>query len=223
MPTVSTTTFKRDLFGQFARLGKALASPNRLEILDFLAQGEHSVDRLAEKCDLSIANASQHLQQLRRAGLVVTRKQGQYVYYRLAGDEVVGLISALRKVAERHLAEVDRFVRAYLTVRDSLEPVPAKDLLKRARQGLVTVLDVRPAEEFAAGHLPGAINVPLSELGMRLKELKARREIVAYCRGPYCMLSYEAVAMLREKGFRARRLADGFPEWKTAGLPIERS
>lgn len=220
---MSTTTFKRDLFSQFARLGKALASPNRLEILDFLAQGEHSVDRLAQKCDLSIANASQHLQQLRRAGLVVTRKQGQYVYYRLAGDEVVGLISALRKVAERHLAEVDRFVRAYLTVRDSLEPVPAKDLLKRARQGLVTVLDVRPAEEFAAGHLPGAINVPLSELGMRLKELKARREIVAYCRGPYCMLSYEAVAMLRAKGFRARRLADGFPEWKTAGLPIERS
>ncbi|MFQ5935808.1 MAG: ArsR/SmtB family transcription factor, partial [Acidiferrobacterales bacterium] len=175
---------------------------------------------LAKKCRLSVANASQHLQQLRQGGLVTARKQGQYVYYRLAGDEVLALVGAVRDLAERQLAEVDRLVRAYLTVKDSLEPVPAKELVARARRGLVTVLDVRPPEEFAAGHVRGAINVPLNELEKRLNELPAQHELIAYCRGPYCVLSFEAVARLREKGFKARRLENGFPEWKSAGLPV---
>ncbi len=218
---MSGTTFKQDLFSQLARVGKALSNANRLEILDFLAQGEHSVEALAKACGLSVANTSQHLQQLRQAGMVATRKHSQLVFYRLAGDEVVDLVGALRKVAEHNLADVERLVNAYLTVKDSLEPLPRKELVERAQRGLVTVLDVRPPQEFAAGHVRGAINVPMSELGKRLEELPRGQEIVAYCRGPYCVLAYEAVAKLREHGFKARRLEGGFPEWKNAGLPFE--
>lgn len=218
---MSSTGFKHQLFTQFARIGKAVSSANRLEILEFLAQGERSVEALAKVCRLSMANTSQHLQQLRQAGLVVARKQGQRVYYRLAGDEVVALIAMLRRLAERQLAEVDRLVDAYLTVKDGLEPVPAEELLERARSGLVTVVDVRPSEEFAAGHVPGAVNLPLEQLESRLHQLPRDQEIVAYCRGPYCVLAFEAVAKLRDKGFKARRLQDGFPEWKSAGLPVE--
>jgi rhodanese-related sulfurtransferase/DNA-binding transcriptional ArsR family regulator len=218
---MSGTTFKHELFSQLARVGKALSNANRLEILDFLAQGEHSVEALARACGLSVANTSQHLQQLRQTGMVAARKDGQLVFYRLAGNEVVDLVGAVRRMAEHTLADVERLVNAYLTVKDSLEPVPRKELVKRAQRGLVTVLDVRPADEFAAGHVPGAINVPVGQLGKRLKELPAGQEIVAYCRGPYCVLAYEAVAKLREHGFKARRLEDGFPEWKTAGLPVE--
>jgi len=218
---MSSTGFKHQLFTQFARIGKAVSSANRLEILEFLAQGERSVEALAKACRLSMANTSQHLQQLRQAGLVVARKQGQRVYYRLAGDEVVALIAMLRRLAECQLAEVDRLVDAYLTVKDSLEPVPAEELLERARSGLVTVVDVRPSEEFAAGHVPGAVNLPLEQLESRLHQLPRDQEIVAYCRGPYCVLAFEAVAKLRDKGFKARRLQDGFPEWKSAGLPVE--
>jgi rhodanese-related sulfurtransferase/DNA-binding transcriptional ArsR family regulator len=218
---MSSTGFKHQLFTQFARIGKAVSSANRLEILEFLAQGERSVEALAKVCRLSMANTSQHLQQLRQAGLVVARKQGQRVYYRLAGDQVVALIAMLRRLAERQLAEVDRLVDAYLTVKDGLEPVPAEELLERARSGLVTVVDVRPSEEFAAGHVPGAVNLPLEELESRLHQLPRDQEIVAYCRGPYCVLAFEAVAKLRDKGFKARRLQDGFPEWKSAGLPVE--
>lgn len=219
---MSSINFKHDLFNQFARVAKALANGYRLELLEYLAQGERSVDALAKVSGLTVANTSQHLQQLRQAGMVATRKEGVNVYYRLNGDEVVGLLGTLRSVAERHLAEVDRLVAAFLTVRDSLEPVPAGELLERARDGLVTVLDVRPPEEYAAGHLPGAVNIPLAELEKRLKEIDPAREVVAYCRGPHCVLAFEAVARLRGKGMQARRLKDGFPEWKQAGLPVER-
>jgi len=218
---MSSGNVKHDLFAQFARIGKALSNPNRLEIIEFLAQGERSVDALAQVASLSVANTSQHLQQLRQAGLVTLRKEGQRVYYRLSGDDVVLLLNCLRDVADRHLAEVTHLVTSYLDTKDMLEPLLAEELLTRARAGEVTVLDVRPAEEFAAGHLPGAINIPLSELEARLGELHPDQEVVAYCRGPYCVLSYDAVARLREHGLQARRLKDGYPEWKIAGLPVE--
>lgn len=213
--------FKQDLFSQFARVGKALGNGNRLELLEFLAQGERSVESLAKVSGLSVANTSQHLQQLRQAGLVATRKEGQHVYYRLTGEDVVHLMGCLRRVAETHVAEVDRLVNTYLTVKDNLEPLPADELLSRARDGLVTVVDVRPPEEFAAGHLPGAVNIPLAQLEQRLADLPKNTEVVAYCRGPYCVLAFEAVARLRRDGYKARRLQDGYPEWKQAGLPVE--
>lgn len=218
----SNDGIKQRLFSQYARIAKALSSPNRLEILDFLAQGERNVESLAQTAGLSVANTSQHLQQLRQAGLVTARKQGLQVHYRLASDEVVALLAVLRGTAEKHIAEVDRLVDTYLTVKDDLEPVPRAELLKRVRDGLVTVVDVRPPEEYAAGHVPGAINVPLSTLDDRLASLPLDREVVAYCRGPYCVLAYDAVARLRSKGFKARRLQDGFPEWRISGLPVER-
>lgn len=220
---MSSGTFKHDLFSQFARVGKALSNANRLELLEFLAQGERSVEELAKVSGLTVANTSQHLQQLRQAGLVTTRKQGQHVYYRLTGDDVVQLLGCLRRVAEHHVAEVEKLVNTYLTVKDDLEPVPAKELLERARKGLVTVIDVRPPEEYAAGHLPGAVNIPLSELEAHLEELDPSQEVVAYCRGPHCVLAFDAVARLREKGLKARRLEDGYPEWKLKGLPVETS
>jgi rhodanese-related sulfurtransferase/DNA-binding transcriptional ArsR family regulator len=213
--------FKQDLFAQFARVGKALSNGNRLELLEFLAQGERSVDQLAKVSGLSVANTSQHLQQLRQAGLIISRKQGLKVFYRLSGDDVLVLFEALRAVAGRHVAEVDRLVNTFLTVKDALEPIPREELLERTRQGMVTVLDVRPPEEFAAGHVPGAVNVPLAELEQYLQQLNPQQEVVAYCRGPHCVLAFDAVAQLREKGLKARRLEDGFPEWKQAGLPVE--
>jgi len=218
---MSSANFKHNLFAQFARVGKALSSGNRLELLEYLAQGERSVEELGKVAGLTLANTSQHLQQLRQAGLVATRKEGLKVYYRLSGDDVIGLLDALRAVAERHVAEVERLVNTYLTVKDSLEPVPRAELLARVRDGLVTVLDVRPPEEYAAGHVPGAINIPLAELERRLDELGKEQEIVAYCRGPHCVLAFDAVARLREKGLKARRLEDGYPEWKAEGLPVE--
>lgn len=213
---------KRAIFESLARVGTALSSATRLEFLELLAQGERSVDQLATLTGVSVANTSQHLQKLRQAGLIVGRKDGLYVYYRLAGDVVVGLLAALGSVGEAYVAEVERIVRLYLAERDSLEPVPAKELLERTRRGLVTVLDVRPPEEFAAGHLPGAVNIPVHELEKRLGELPKRKEVVAYCRGPYCLMSYDAVALLRKKGLKARRLQNGLPEWRLAGLPISR-
>jgi rhodanese-related sulfurtransferase/DNA-binding transcriptional ArsR family regulator len=219
--TSPKSSFKHDLFAQFARVGKALSSGNRLEILEFLAQGERSVDELAAVSGLSVANTSQHLQQLRLAGLALSRKEGLKVFYRLSGDDVIALLDALRAVAERHLADVERLVNTYLTVKDSLEPIPRDELLARVQQGLVTVLDVRPPQEYAAGHVPGAVNIPLAELEGHLKELDPAQEVVAYCRGPHCILAFDAVARLRENGLSARRLEDGFPEWKQAGLPVE--
>ncbi len=217
---MSTHNIKRELFEQFARIGTAIASGPRLELLELLAQTERSVDQLASRTGLTIANASQHLQKLKQAGLIVGRKEGQFVFYRLAGDDVVRLLTALTQVGEARIAEVDRLVRTYLVQRDALEAVPAAELLDRAKKGLVTVLDVRPPEEFAAGHVPGAINIPISELAKRLAELPKRKEVVAYCRGPYCLMSYDAVELLRKKGLKARRLQDGLPEWRLAGLPV---
>jgi len=218
---MSSSPVKHQLFVQFARVGKTLSNPHRLALLEFLAQGERSVDTLARLSGLSVANTSQHLQQLRQAGLVTTRKQGQFVHYQLAGDEVVVLLEALRRVAEQHLAEVERLVNIHLASKDDLEPIPADELLKRMKQKRVTVIDVRPAEEYAAGHVAGALNIPVEELEKHWKELPASREIVAYCRGPYCVLAYEAVAKLRRKGLKARRMEKGFPEWRQAGLPVE--
>jgi rhodanese-related sulfurtransferase/DNA-binding transcriptional ArsR family regulator len=220
---MSTSDFKQDLYAQFARVGKALSNAHRLALLEYIAQSERSVENLSKVAGLTVANTSQHLQQLRQAGLVSTRRQSLKVYYRLSGDDVATVLDALRKVAERHVAEVGRLVNTYLTVKDSLEPVPRGELLGRVRKGLVTVLDVRPPEEYAAGHLPGALNIPLEELQQRLNELDQHQEIVAYCRGPHCVLAFDAVARLRENGLQARRLEDGYPEWKTAGLPVEQS
>lgn len=213
--------FKKTLFEQFAHIAKALGSGNRLEILEFLAQCEYSVENLARVMGLSVANTSHHLQLLRHAGLVTTRKDAQLVFYRLSGGDIVDLVNSLRNVAERHLAEVNQLVNTFLISKDSLEPIPREELLERVRQGSVMVLDVRPTDEYAAGHVPGAVNIPLSELEQHLQELDPTQEVVAYCRGPYCVLAFDAVARLREKGLNARRLQDGFPEWKQAGLPVE--
>jgi len=214
-------SFKHSLFNQFARVGKALSNGNRLELLEFLAQGERSVDELAKVSGLTVGNTSQHLKQLRQAGLVSSRKQGLKVHYSLTGDDVISLLDAMRDVAERHITDVQHLVNTYLTVKDDLEPIPRDELLQRVKDDLVTVLDVRPAEEFAAGHVPGAINVPLNELESYLDKLDTEQEIVAYCRGPHCVLAFDAVAKAREKGKKARRLEDGFPEWKLAGMPVE--
>lgn len=217
------STFKKSLFEQFAQIAKAMSSGNRLEMLEFLAQCEYSVEELANLMKLSVANTSHHLQQLRQAGLVTTRKEAQRVFYRLNGEDVIELLESLRCVAERHLEEVDHLVHTYLDSKDSMEPIPREELLQRAKEGSVAVLDVRPPAEYAAGHLPGAVNIPLAELKKHLAEFDPQQEIVAYCRGPYCVLAFEAVKLLRGKGFKVRRLQDGYPEWKLAGLPVERS
>ncbi|MCC6611017.1 MAG: metalloregulator ArsR/SmtB family transcription factor [Burkholderiales bacterium] len=218
---MSRQGFKQQLFEQFARVGKALANGHRLELLEHLAQGERTVEALAEVAGLSVANASQHLQHLRRAGLVAARKNGLHVHYRLADPAAYDLLGAMQRLAERQSGEVDRIVRTYLTAKDALEPVSRTDLLERTARGDVTVLDVRPPEEYAAGHLPDALNVPLRSLEAELGRLPRRQEVVAYCRGPYCVLAFEAVARLRALGYRARRLQGGFPEWKSADLPVE--
>src|SRR5687767_281502 len=218
---MSSKNVKALLFAEFARVSKALGSGNRLELLEFLAQGERSVDVLARLAGLSVANTSRHLQVLRQVGLVQARKDGAFVHYSVSGDGVIRLLGALQEVAQHNVAEVRNIVIAYLHSKDALEPVALAELAERIRAGLVTVVDVRPKEEYAAGHLPGAINVPLSEIDERAGEMPRDREIVAYCRGPFCVLSFEAVARLREKGFNARRLETGFPEWKVAGLPVE--
>ena len=214
---------KRDVYESLARIGAALSSAVRLELLELLAQGERSVDELARLTGATVANASQHLQKLKQAGLIVGRKDAQFVRYRLAGDAVVALFDALGTAGQAYLADVDRIVRLYFTAKDDLEPVLATEVLDRARKGLVTVLDVRPPEEFAAGHVAGAINIPIHELEKRLSELPKRREVVAYCRGPYCLMSFDAVQLLRRKGLKARRLKDGLPEWRLAGLPTDRT
>ena len=214
---------KSALYQQLARVAQALASDARLHLLEFVAQGERSVDELARMTELSIANCSKHLQALRQAGLVLARKGGLRVYYVLAGDDVAALLMSLRLVAEHRVAEVERLLRLWLAHRDEMEPVLPEELLERAKKGLVVVLDVRPSDEFAAGHLPGAVNIPIHELQKRLRELPKRKEVIAYCRGPYCLMSYDAVSLLRKKGIRARRLEAGLPEWRVAGLPVERS
>ena len=214
---------KSALYEQLARVALALSSHGRLQILEFVAQSERSVDELATMTGLSTANTSKHLQALLQAGLVGARTEGLRVYYSIAGDDVAALLSALREVSEHRVADVEKLLRLWLAHRDEMEAVPAKEVLERARKGLVVVLDVRPSEEFSAGHLPGAVNIPINELEKRLRELPKRKEVIAYCRGPYCLMSYDAVSLLRKKGLKARRLEAGLPEWRLAGLPIERS
>lgn len=213
---------KQALFEQLASIARALGSAARLELLDYLAQGERPVDELARLSGLSVANTSKHLQQLKAAGLAQARRDGQHVRYGLADDQVLAAVAALRDLAEsRHHAVTD-LLDSYLRARDDLEPLPAADLLDRVRAGLVTVIDVRPAEEYAQGHVPGALNVPLDALEDHLTDLPPERAIVAYCRGPWCVLSFEAVARLRQAGFNARRLENGLPEWRQAGWPVEK-
>ncbi len=213
--------FKDRLYGQFARIGKALASPHRLELLELLAQGARTVEALASETGLSLGNASQHLQALREGGLVESRKQGLYVHYRLADPSVFALCKALRSVAERRFAELERLVRDHFGDRAGAAPVGMDELVQRARKRDVVILDARPAHEFAAGHIAGAISVPVDEMQHRLRRLPKTKEYVAYCRGPYCIYADRAVEALRASGRRARRLLHGFPEWKAAGLPIE--
>ncbi len=215
------TTAKTYLLEQLAELARVLGHAHRLDLLEHISQGERAVERLAELTGLSVANTSAHLQQLRRGGFVNTRRDGKRVLYRLGDGPVLPLLSALRYFAERNKAEVRKVVSDYFDNLDSLEPVSRQELISAMRDGDVTLLDVRPDEEFALGHLPGAVNIPLDELEKRLSELPKDAEIVAYCRGAYCVLSFEAVAALRSKGYRIRRLQDGFPEWKAAGLAVE--
>lgn len=215
--------FKDALYEEFARLGKALSNAGRLEMLDVLAQGEHTVAEVAAATGLSEANASQHLQTLRQARLVEGRRAGKYVYYSLADERVYRLWRALRDVGEHQLAEVDRLVEDYRRSRDELEPVGMDELLERMKQGETEAIDVRPNEEYREGHIAGARSIPIEELEARADELPTDTEVVAYCRGPYCLLSDEAVETLREHGISARRLDEGFPDWKAEGYPVERA
>lgn len=219
---MSHREFKDKLYSQFARLGKALASPQRLELLDLLAQGERTVEDLAREAALSIANASQHLRVLRQARLVESRKEGLYVYYRLADPAVFALWRALRTVGETQLAEIDRLVDTYMRHPEHLEPISREALYWRLAEGDVVLLDVRPALEYRQGHIAGARSIPLDELRQHLQELDPGREIVAYCRGPYCLFAGEAVALLRASGFTALRYTEGYPDWAAAGLPVVR-
>src|SRR5918994_2147047 len=212
--------FKDRLYAQFARIGKAVGSPHRLEILELLAQSERTVDSLATEIGLSLANASQHLQALKQAALVDSRKDGLFVFYRLADPDVFELSKVIRSVAERRLAELDRLVHEHFGNRAHAEPVPMAELLKRARSKQVVILDTRPASEYVAGHIPGALSIPVDDLQRRLKELRKSNEYVAYCRGPYCIYADRAVEILRASGRRARRLVEGFPEWRSAGFPV---
>ena len=218
---MSSESPKYALLSQFAAVAKALGHAHRLELLEFAAQGERSVDSLAERAGLTVGNTSQHLQHLRRAGLVRSRREGKRILYRLSDEAVVGLLASLRQIAERNVAEVQRVLDGYFHERDALEPLSRDELVARMHDGLVTVLDVRPEDEFVAGHLPGAINIPLRKLEEQLAELPRDHEIIAYCRGPYCVLSFEAVSTLRGRGFKARRFEEGYPEWRAAGLAIE--
>ncbi|HMQ71251.1 MAG TPA: metalloregulator ArsR/SmtB family transcription factor [Rubrivivax sp.] len=214
---------KRQILSLLARVGKGLAHSSRLELLEALAQGERSVDALARACGIPMANTSHHLLVLKECGLLASRREGLQVFYRLADDEVPALVATLRRVAERQLAEVERIVRENFRSRDALQPVRREELLKLARGGEAVVIDVRPADEYAAGHIAGAINVPVESLPRWLRQLPKGREVVAYCRGPYCMLAFDAVDKLRRKGYRARRLEDGFPEWQASRLPVDRA
>lgn len=213
--------FKDRLFEQFARVGKALSSPKRLEIVDLLAQGERTVEEIARETEMSVASASQHLQVLKGARMVEVRRVGLYMHYRLADEDVFRTWQAVRDLAESRLAEVEGVVEAYLENRDALEAVDATKLMERLSDEGMIVLDVRPEEEYRAGHIPGAISVPVDALEAALQTLPKDREIVAYCRGPYCVFSDEAVALLRSRGYRASKLRQGLPDWRAAGMPVE--
>jgi rhodanese-related sulfurtransferase len=219
--TTPQRRFKDAIYEQFARLGKAVSAPKRLELLDLLCQGPRTVEALAEQAAISVANASKHLQVLRAARLIDAEKKGMYVEYRLADDEVGRFFFALRELAEARLAEVDHVAREYFEARGEMEAIEGDELLRRVRSGEVTVLDVRPAEEYRAGHIPGALSIPVAELKTRLKELPKNREVVAYCRGPYCVMAVEAVELLRKKGFKAHRMEQGLVDWRARGWRVE--
>src|SRR5260221_9573471 len=213
--------FKNQLYEQFARIGKALRGAYRLELLEVVAQGEHSVEALAQETGMSIANASQHLQVLRAAQPVEVRREGVYIYCRLADERVFSLWQAMREVGEARIAEIERIVQTYLHERTLLQPISAAELRQRLSEGDVILLDVRPVEEYQASHLPGALSMPVPDLEARLPELPREKEIVAYCRGPYCVFADEAVALLQANGYNARRLEQGLPDWRALGLPVE--
>lgn len=213
--------FKDQLFEQFARIGKALANPHRLELLDLLAQGERTVEDLAREGAMPVANASQHLQTLRAAQLVEVRREGLYAYYRLADEGVFRVWQAVRDLGEKRLAEIDRVAKTFLEDRESLEVVGAEELMQRLQDENVVILDVRPEEEYQAGHIPGALSIPVEQLEVRLRDIPRDLEVIAYCRGPYCVFADEAVKLLHERGYRARRFEEGLPDWRAAGLPVE--
>lgn len=218
--TESSRGVKAILHESFAEIAKAAAHPHRLALLEHLAQGERNVDALATVTGLNLANASQHLQSMRRAGLLSARRDGKFTLYRLADDSVLDLLDAIGRIATSNAAAVKEVVSSYFNERDVMEPVTRRELRQRMKAGIVTVLDVRPAEEYALGHVPGAINVPVGDLKRRLADLPRSKEIVAYCRGPYCVFAFEAVAALRAAGYKARRLEDGLPRWRADGLPV---
>ena len=213
--------FKDRLYGQYARIGKALGNPARLEILELLAQGERTVESLTTELRLSTANTSQHLQVLRGAGLVDSRRDGLFIHYRLADDSIVPLSTAIRTVAERRLTDLERLVREEFKNRTDAEAISLAELLERGRRSDVVILDTRPSSEYRAGHIPGALSVPVDELQKHLRQLPKSKEFVAYCRGPYCVYADRAVEILKASGRKARRLTEGFPEWKAAGFPVE--
>ena len=218
---MSNEKFKHNLYSEFSRIGKALSSPGRIEILELLAQSSRTVDALAKLTGLSVANTSQHLQSLKQTGLVIANKSGQHVIYKLTSDDVIYLVQTVRKVAETHISGVENLVTQFISSQDEFEPLNSYELLHKLDEGSCIVIDVRPEEEYNAGHLAGSENVPLKSLFSQLRYLDKQKEIVAYCRGPYCLMSLNVVKTLREHGFHARRFADGFPEWKLAGLPVE--
>lgn len=221
MTSTEHRRFKDAVYEQIARVGKAVSAPKRLELLDLLCQGPRTVEQLADQAGLSLANASQHLRVLRAARLVEAEKRGLYVEYRLADDEVGRFSHSLRSLAEARLVEIQHVARTYFERRGAMQPVAGDDLLRRVNDGEVTVLDVRPELEYRAGHIPGAISIPVAVLKARLRELPKNREVVAYCRGPYCVMALEAVELLRKKGFKAQRLEDGVIEWRARGFRIE--
>lgn len=212
--------FKDPLYAQFARVGHAVASPKRIELLDLLSQGEKTVEQLADQSAASVKNTSAHLRVLRQVQLVETRRDGTYIHYRLAGDDVFEFLRNLQTLGRNRLAEVQQAATLYINGRDELEPVTLKELRRRLRDDDVTLIDVRPAEEYRAGHIPGALSIPVNQLKRRVRELPKSREVVAYCRGPYCMYSVEAVAILRKNGYKARRADEGLPDWRASGLPV---
>ncbi|RMD99875.1 MAG: ArsR family transcriptional regulator [Calditrichaeota bacterium] len=214
--------FKDMIFEQFAKIANAFASPKRLEIIDILAQGERDVDSLARQASMTVANTSRHLQILRHARLVEVRRDGVRIYYRLADDDVLKCWIELQSLAEKRTAEVREIARIFFEERDAMRPISKEELQQRLQNNEVIVLDVRPEEEFRSGHIPGAVSIPLSQLQKRLEELPRDREVVAYCRGPYCVLSAEAMAILRDAGYHAVRLKEGLPQWRQAGLPVEK-
>jgi len=221
MDTATKREFRDQLFEQFARIGKSLSSGRRLEILELLAQRPRTVEELSRETGLSVANTSQHLQVLRRSNLVTVRREGLYANYRLASDDVLQVCICMRRLGEKYLSDVQRLVEAYLSSRASLEPISCQDLLRRLKEKNVFMLDVRPVEEYEAGHIAGARSIPLAELKARLKEIPRKKEIVAYCRGPYCVFADEAVSFLASRGYQVVRLREGFPEWKSRQLAVE--